>query len=143
MGSSRPLEQGDIFLLSVAGPGVGLPQDIVPPGTQVWKVKGLALEFRTDATVANRQVAIVRYDGTNYGAQIVYSVVQTASLNWTYNFLDWITDILPTTLTNVFLPLNSGSLISTAQWLRIYAYGMVAGDEFSNCRVNGERWISD
>lgn len=143
MGGSRPPEQGNIFIQLITGPGVGLPINIIPTLSQVWRVKGIAIMFRTDATVANRQVSMYRTDGTEIGAQIWSNFVQTASLNRTYNFVDWFTGVPWVTLSHIMMPFNGGSLISAAQYLVITSDNLQAGDEFSFATVDGEKWLED
>lgn len=143
MGGSRPSEQGNIFIELITGPGTGLPINIIPTDSQVWRVKGIAIMFRTDATVANRQVSIYRTDGSEIGAQMWATFVQTASLNITYNFVDWYTGAPFTTLSHCIMPFNGGSLISAAQYLVVTSDNLKAGDEFSFATVDGEKWLED
>lgn len=140
------MERHTLQSVLVAGPAMGDPIIYTVPSNQVIQVVGLRFELTTGVVAADRRVAVFAYQDVATGLVqgSVASIIQTASLTWTYYFSCGIAPVDAThEAYTVFAPLACGIQLQAGEQLQIIPYNMDAGDQFSAMVIRLYGWKED
>lgn len=144
MRTSVPDDQGKPFTATIANPAAGEPVEIVATVGLRWSIDAISLLLTTDATVITRAVYIEFFQilGTAQG-QLISTAAHVASTAWRYHFTKWYAGGPWGSVACFTLPLLGPNIIDGAMGIRISAYNIQAGDQFSNIYVRGQTWLDD
>lgn len=142
-----PLElstEGPGNLRSIAGTDQAANVDIseTVPTNARWRIVSIDATLVADATVANRQVAMIIDDGTTQLMRTLASVAQTASQTVVYCFAEF---GVFTAVAGLIIPVPLPTGLILLQGWRITTFTVLrqAGDNWGAPRLAVEEWIED
>jgi len=131
----------------IANPAAGDPIIYTVPGNTVIQVVGLYFGFNTSVAVADRRICVYVYQGAPAGIVqgSVASVVQPASVTYTYDFACGVAPLDATADTNplVCVPLSCGLQLQAGEQLHVYAFDMAVADQLANITIRYFGWKED
>lgn len=135
--------EGAGFLRSVTGTDPAANTEItetVPTGTR-WKLRGMHVQFVTDANVANRDIRFFVDDGAATIIITGSTVVQTASLTREYALAAH-GQLGAFGTSKLFVPLPPDLILLEGWRIRTSTGSMQAGDNFGPPQLYVEEWIN-
>lgn len=139
----KPKWLGDLEQIQIANPAAGAAVDIQPPGGQVWLVEGIAAVFSASVAVANRNLYILQRGGIADVAPIVSGTIILASQVRNISLSSWFSSAPFDSVGYFHFPLSRFCYITNTIFIRIFAFGMDAADQFSAIWVNYYRMLNE
>jgi hypothetical protein len=133
---------GVIRSITGTDPAAGVEISETVPTNARWRVFGVAATLVTDATVANREAALVLDDGTTVNSRSPSRFNHAASLTRLYSFAPQHRIVAVATDTTQTPPMPDAILMGGAR-VRTITTNLQAGDNWSAPQLLVEEWIED
>jgi len=134
-----PDGRGEILFEQIADPAAGSNFHFVVPANRVYRLRCLACQLVTDATVLNRYVVLTFYpDGVSIGARAFSAAAQPASQTMKYTAALGLFDVGSVTLCSLFpvpnLYLPAGAVLNSS------VGGLQGADQVRDIYATWEVW---
>ena len=140
-----PMGSGPGYLRSVAGtdPAAGAEISETVPTNARWRLRGLIVQFVTDATVANRYVTLTFDDGATPLQRIGANTAQAASTTQNYTGVCGGGVLGDTGNYSVLLPLPVNLMLFKGWRISTATLNLQAGDNFGAPQLLVEEWLEE
>lgn len=138
---SVPLEQGSPFFANITQPAVATEMTFALPEHTRWLIDAIEFILTTDANVANRQPNIRIDQGAQIAIQLEWDVTQAANLARVYRARPAFGNAVTQIGTTFYGPLYENLILTTGFSLVVDFSPLQAGDQISNGKVYGRRWV--